>query len=217
VKLENLEGHVQRVHPGQDVDTSLTKEERRALARPSPRAGRPQVSRSGRTWIVVLVVIVVAVLAFALIYRPGGTTPSGTAPDFTITATTGGDITLSSLRGQVVFLDFMDTDCHFCQEHTGTTMVPLHNQWGNQVFFLSIDVGWVPPRDDTVADVEAFKTQYGSTWTYALDPDNVHEAYGVTGTPTQFLIDKDGNIAGDPYGATSTISELSSAISALVG
>ncbi|HUK49828.1 MAG TPA: TlpA disulfide reductase family protein [Terriglobales bacterium] len=118
------------------------------------------------------------------------------APDFTLpvigpNGPTGGSISLSSLRGRAVVLEFMEPWCPHCQ-----SMVPvldqLHDNYGNNVTFVSVGGPWNGATQD---DLAAFQRNYGAHWTYAYDSSgSVMSLYGVNSTPTFFIITRSGVI-----------------------
>jgi thiol-disulfide isomerase/thioredoxin len=124
------------------------------------------------------------------------TKPSG-APDFTLpivdaNGLTGQRLTLSSLQGKVVLLEFMEPWCPHCQ-NMAPTLESLYKQYGSQnVVFISVSGPWQGATSD---DAAKFIHNYGSSWTYLYDSSGtVMSAYGVTGTPTLFIIGKNGAV-----------------------
>ena len=119
------------------------------------------------------------------------------APDFTLPAVsanglTGQRVSLSSFRGKVVLLEFMEPWCSHCQN---MAPVPenLYKQFGSQnVVFISVAGPWQGATSD---DTAKFIQGYGSSWTYLYDSSgSTMSMYGVTATPTFFVIGKDGSI-----------------------
>jgi thiol-disulfide isomerase/thioredoxin len=118
------------------------------------------------------------------------------ASDFTLpvigpNGPTGASVSLSSLRGKVVFLEFMEPWCPHCQ-----SMVPvltqLHQAYGKNVTFISIGGPW---NGATQNDLATFLRNYGWSWTYAYDSNgSVMSLYGVDSTPTFFIIGRSGVI-----------------------
>jgi peroxiredoxin len=194
VKAENLERHVRNQHPRETVDVRevLSAEEIRQVEE-AKRPRGPVLSAKGKkiTAIAVLVLAVVVVLA---VLNPFGNVGPGvgqTAPNFTRPTSTGGSVTLSSFRGTPVLVEFMDVDCPACQNEV-TVLVSVYADYGGTVAFLSVDVSLIG-AEDTAARVEAFRSTSGSTWTYAMDPDHgVTRAYGITATPTTYILDRNG-------------------------
>lgn len=87
--------------------------------------------------------------------------------------------------------EFLDVDCEFCQTE-GPILASVYTDYSGSVRFLSVDANFIGTRD-TEARIEAFKSTYGTGWTYGLDTDGaVTLAYGVSGPPTTFVLDPDG-------------------------
>lgn len=177
-----------------------------------------RISGAGLKWAGVVAIIIVIIVGFAVLYHPPGRglQVGDAAPNFIITTTTGEVVSLDQFRGSVVLLDFMDTDCGVCKAHTPADLVPLFEQWDGTVVFLSIDVGWVG-SPDTVEKIIQFKADTGASWSYALDKQNLDDVYGVTGTPTTYLIDQDGIVAYHETGAGATKDVLSAEINKIIG
>src|SRR6266567_8613620 len=117
VKLENLERHVRTQHPRAEIDLTqtLSPQQRRELDA-QKRAGRPQLTRTGKRLIAIVAVVIASILVLIVLNTFGnvGIAPGQLAPDFTLPTSDAGSITLSSLRGRPVLLEFMDIDCPHC-------------------------------------------------------------------------------------------------------
>lgn len=155
--------------------------------------------------VAIPVIVLIAVWVVYSVMQPGTgpqqtttsvstPTQSGSAPDFTLpivgpNGLTGQSVTLSSLRGQVVFLEFMEPWCPHCQK-MAPTLEALHSHYGSSVVFLSVSGPW---SGATAQDTANFIQTYGSTWMYAFDSSGtIMSSYGVTATPTFFVISKNG-------------------------
>ena len=119
------------------------------------------------------------------------------APDFTLPVVgangpTGQQVSLSSFRGKVVLLEFMEPWCPHCQNNE-PTLESLYKQFGSQnVVLVSVAGPW---QGATASDTAKFIHDYGSSWMYLYDSSgSVMNAYGVNATPTFFIIGKDGSI-----------------------
>ena len=204
VKVENLERHVHDQHPRTHVEPEqiLTNEERLKVRRTGP-ASRPVMTRRGKMIAVAVAVILVLVI-FAVVLRPNvGLGVGQVAPDFTATTSDGGTVRLSSMRGLPVFLEFMDIDCPHCINEAGV-LAGLHATYSGRVTFLSVDVDFssLPPPDDA-SRINAFRIQHNNTWTFALPNTLTTETYGVTGTPTMYVLDRNSVVSAAFFGETS--------------
>lgn len=170
------------------------------------KSDRVRLSKAEKIAIPIILIIAIWVVYSATqpsIPGPSQTTTStGTShaggPDFTLPDVVNGQpVTLSSFRGKVVFLEFMEPWCPHCQN-----MVPvlesLYKQFGSKVVFISVAGPWNGPdgKPASAADTANFINQYGSTWTYVYDSSGtvMSNEFGVTSTPTFFIIGKDGSI-----------------------
>jgi len=151
---------------------------------------------------------------------------SGLAPDFTLpvvcssasscpnnpqTGLTGQSLTLSSFRGKVVLLEFMEPWCPHCQD-MAPILANLYTQYGRaNVVFISVAGPW---NGATASDAASFITQYGSSWYYLYDSSGtIFSEYGVNSTPTFYIIAPNGAVAAT-YTGEQEIGTLSGALSA---
>lgn len=115
------------------------------------------------------------------------------APDFTVPTADGGEISLSSLKGQVVFVDFWASWCGPCRA-SNPSVVKLYNKYkdaGFTVLGVSYDndkAAWLKAIED-----DKLTWNHGSSLKGWGCP--TVKLYGVSGIPHTVLIDKDGNIA----------------------
>jgi len=119
------------------------------------------------------------------------------ASDFSLPVVSGGGltgqtVTLSSFRGKVVLLEFMEPWCPHCQK-MAPVLENLYNQYGKgNVVFLTVAGPW---QGATADDTARFINDYGSTWSYVYDSSgSALSAYGVNATPTFIIIGRDGSI-----------------------
>jgi len=140
---------------------------------------------------------------------------SGGAPDFTLpivssSGLTGQTATLSSFRGKVVLLEFMEPWCPHCQR-MASVLDSLYSQYGSSnVVFISVAGPWQGATSDDAAN---FIRNYGSNWVYLYDSSGtVFSNYGVQSTPTFFVIGKNGSIL-TTFTGEQTSDTLSGAIS----
>src|SRR3990170_213993 len=195
VKLENLERHVRNQHPRADVDHQalLTDEERQESVRAKQTVARPGLTRSG-TRLIVIVTVLVSIVLVLVILNPFGNVRPGVgqqAPDFSVRTTAGSTVALSSYRGFVVMLEFMDVDCPACGAEV-PTLVALYRNYTSTVRFFSLDVNFVGEAEND-EKISAWASSHGATWPYALDSSgSITRTYGVDRTPTTFILDASG-------------------------
>jgi thiol-disulfide isomerase/thioredoxin len=184
--------------------------------------------------VIILVIVVFAGWAYYSSQQPGGSstlpvtsvsvsaTQSGLAPDFTLpivnsNGLTGQSLTLSSFRGKVVLLEFMEPWCPHCQRMTDV-LDPLYAKYsGNSsnVVFISVAGPW---NGATATDTANFIKQYGSNWLFVYDSSGtVMSTYGVSSTPTFYVIGTDGTVTGPPLVGEQTSDTLVGAISSAGG
>jgi cytochrome c biogenesis protein CcmG/thiol:disulfide interchange protein DsbE len=129
------------------------------------------------------------------------------APDFQLQVVgpnglTGETMELSSLRGSVVFLEFMESWCHACQ---GVAQAVESIRWDYEprgVVFISVAGTHSGASAESTA---AFIREYQTQWTYVLDSDNsVFSRYNIESTPTFFILDGNGVVVSTFKGVTTT-------------
>jgi cytochrome c biogenesis protein CcmG/thiol:disulfide interchange protein DsbE len=118
--------------------------------------------------------------------------PKGIAPAFTLSRLDGaGDLSLASLRGKVVVLNFWASWCGPCKEEA-PVFERASRRWRSQgVVFIGID------SEDFSGDARKFVRKHGVTYLNLHDgPGKVRDRYGVVGYPETFFVDRQGRIAG---------------------
>jgi peroxiredoxin len=112
------------------------------------------------------------------------------APDFTLSDASGESITLASLRGQVVLINFWATWCGPCQLEMPAIQREFEARQGQGFTVLAVDAG------ETGPDVVDFGGKFGLTFPLLLDPKVVvNDLYRIRGYPTSFFVDRAGVIA----------------------
>ena len=118
------------------------------------------------------------------------------APDFTLLSLDGKKVSLQDYRGKIVFLHFWATWCKPCIEEFPTIdrMYKEYKDKGLVVLAISIDKG-----DKGV--VKSFVDKMGVRFPILLTSDgNIKRSYWTWGTPTSFLIDRNGKFIGRALG-----------------
>ena len=109
------------------------------------------------------------------------------APNFTLVDTKSKTWSLAELKGQVVFLNFWTTWCPPCREEM-PSMQTVHASMPEDRFTM---LAVLSNDDPALADAMAAKI--GATFPILIDPANkAGQAYGLTGVPETYIIDKQG-------------------------
>lgn len=116
-----------------------------------------------------------------------------TAPDFTITLTDGNEVTLSSLRGKVVMLQFTASWCGVCRKEMPYIEKDIQQKHKDNKGFVLIGID----RDEPLDKVIAFGKKTGITYPLGLDPGAaIFALYAEpkAGITRNVLIGRDGKI-----------------------
>ncbi|MGM0575014.1 MAG: redoxin domain-containing protein [Myxococcota bacterium] len=120
------------------------------------------------------------------------------APDFTLPAVEGGEVSLSDHRGETVVLEWYNPDCPFVKyaytEGPLRDMAARHGEDG--VVWLAINSG-APGKQGAGRERNArSKEGYGIDHPVLLDESgDVGRAYGATNTPQMVVVDDEGVVA----------------------
>ena len=115
------------------------------------------------------------------------------APDFTITLTDGKQVTLSSLRGKVVMLQFTASWCGVCRKEMPFIEKDIWLKHKDNADFALIGID----RDEPLEKVLAFAKSTGVTYPLGLDPGaDIFAKYALrdAGITRNVLIDREGKI-----------------------
>jgi len=117
------------------------------------------------------------------------------APDFTLTDPDGKSVSLHSLKGKVVFLDFWASWCQPCRM-ANIEIVPLYHKYnphGFEIFSVSLD----EKREHWISAIKSDKL----IWPYhgSDEKSRIADMYGVEGLPGTYLIDENGIIIDNGF------------------
>ena len=114
---------------------------------------------------------------------------SDLAPDFTLNDLSGKPLTLSSLRGKYVILDFWGSWCGWCIKGF-PQMKEYYQKYAGKFEILGIDC------NDPEAKWKAAVEKYELPWLHVYCPrdSNVLDLYEIQGFPTKIIVGPDGKI-----------------------
>ena len=150
----------------------------------------------------LLTAILVTILTTGLLITgcTGGSEPIATvgeaAPNFELQNLDGQSISLSSLKGKPVLVNFWATWCGPCVSEM-PYIQEIHEDWSDSgLMVLAINWG------ESASEVEQFLQAHNLSLPVLLDTKNVvAPKYGIRYIPTTFFIDKDGIVRNKVIGA----------------
>ena len=127
------------------------------------------------------------------------------APDFTLTGLDGQQVSLSSLRGKPVLLNFWASWCGPCRLEM-PFFQEIYEKWtGKEMVLLAVNLQEDP------AEVREFVESAGFSFPVLLTTGNeIPLAYNIRGIPATFFIDADGVIRDIKVGAFFGIEDIES-------
>ena len=120
---------------------------------------------------------------------------SGPAPDFSLTSRDGSVVQLSSLKGNVVLINFWATWCAPCRQE-----MPLLDAIYRKYNRLGFEMLGVNVEDDAKG-AERYLAETPVTFPILFDPTGkVSKQYNVKAMPSTVLVDRQGNVRHVHFG-----------------
>jgi peroxiredoxin len=121
------------------------------------------------------------------------------SPDFTLGTLDGGQITLSSLRGHPVLINFWASWCVPCRLETPELVRAFEAHKAEGLTVLGVNM----TSQDVITGVRAFVQEFDVTYPVLLDEsgDVSDKLYHVVGIPTSIFVDQTGAMVRVQIGA----------------
>ena len=143
--------------------------------------------------LILVFIIVVGIIVAVITIKPPAQSPKtalvgSITHDFELLDPNGYKISLSDMKGSVVFINFWATWCASCIEE----MPSIERMFRNLSDKTSFKVVTILYKDD-LRQALGFMKQNGYTFPVYLNPDeSAAKIFGITGIPETFVIDKNG-------------------------
>ena len=141
-----------------------------------------------------LIAALLVLLVWRLTHMPHSPKVGASAPGFNLSLVTDSShrLALGALRGHPVVVNFWQSSCVPCEAEAGALETLYRRYRGQGLVVVGIDYR------DFASDARNFVRHHGETFPTVRDPSgSVADAYGITGTPETFFIDRRGRIVGD--------------------
>lgn len=148
-----------------------------------------------RGFLFAVATFFLGIWAYPLIFRPGDSRPPR-EPLLNKPAITfhlerldePGELSLSQFEGKIVLLNFWASWCDACRDEARDLVQLARESLGD---YVVVGIG----IQDTRENLEEFARKYGLGFPLGRDPEgDTAIAYGVTGIPETFMIDRKGVI-----------------------
>ncbi len=198
-----------------ELDVILESGERGGDKRPrrlQTPAGTPATGRAGWGWLIVLGIVIGAVLLGLQLAQQNRVQPKvgDTAPLFSLITFDGTPISLESLRGKIVVVNFWASWCAPCHEEAADLQSIAEDYQGKNV--VMVGVNWL----DTESDARGYMAKYGITYVNGPDVgEKIAKSYRIQAAPENYVLDRNGVVADMVIGPV-TYEHLSAVLDRLI-
>lgn len=148
-----------------------------------------------RTSLVYAAVLVMALLSPCLSFADAGEIVGKQAPPFSLKTSEGGGLTMNSLKGKGVILNFWATWCAPCKVEMPDFEEAYKNHKEKGLEIIGVNFQQEPDI------VKRFLEKWEMSFPIALDVDgDLSKKYGVVALPSTFFIDRNGKVLGSHVG-----------------
>jgi peroxiredoxin len=174
-------------------------------------ATAPRRKRHTARWVTGGLLVVLVAVSIVLATRPleqatvvQSPLDGARAPAISATTFSGAHVSLSSLRGRYVFVNFFASWCPPCQTEEPNLVAFNFEQQrvADGAALVSVDI------EDSVSAGRQFVEQWGAKWPSVPDhAGTIANAYGVGSPPMTFLINPRGRVV-TAYAGPASLSQL---------
>jgi len=111
------------------------------------------------------------------------------APTWKLPSLTADSVSLESLKGKLVLIDFFYKSCYPCMQ-----AIPMLQALNEKYKDKGLEVIGIDPFDTKEKGLAEFLAKRGVTYTVLLEAKEIAKKYRVSAYPTLFLIDRNGKI-----------------------
>jgi cytochrome c biogenesis protein CcmG, thiol:disulfide interchange protein DsbE len=156
------------------------------------RLDRGRVQRALQTLAVAAVGVLAGVLLWKLTHQPSPPRVGQRAPAFSLHRLNGaGTISLASLRGKTVVLNFFASWCEPCKREAPALEQVWRDYRSRGVVVLGIDT------NDAAGDARQFISAHGVTYpTVGGAGDALASRYGIANLPGTYVLNRQGRVVG---------------------
>lgn len=151
----------------------------------------PKGVQLSNTVIIGGLFLIAAVVAVQEFTTSKGLEPGNLAPDVTFTQLDGREVPLSSMRGQVVLINFWATWCPPCVEEL-PELVSLAREYEGRVIFVAANL---EDPEDAVATVPAWLETHSDARPHVVFAvPEIGTTFMVKALPTTYVLDAKGKV-----------------------
>lgn len=172
--------------------TSVSTSGRRSSSSPTDvRLDRGPLLLAGQTLAIAAVGVLAGVLVWRLTHHPPPPRVGQRAPAFSLHRLNGtGDVSLASLRGRAVVLNFFASWCGPCKKEAPALEQVWRDYRSQGVTVLGIDT------NDASNDAKQFIAAHGVTYPTVGDGGRLSGKYALSNLPTTYVVNRQGRIVG---------------------
>jgi cytochrome c biogenesis protein CcmG, thiol:disulfide interchange protein DsbE len=155
------------------------------------RVDRGSLVLAAQTLAIVAVGVLAGVLVWQLTHQPPPPRVGQRAPAFSLEKLNGdGTVSLASLRGRAVVLNFFASWCGPCKREAPALEKVWRDYRSHGVVVLGIDT------NDSSNQAEQFISAHGVTYPTVGGGGQLTGKYGIPGLPATYVLNREGRIVG---------------------